>query len=271
MKNKILYTFLAFATLVTLCSFVIERASKVGAFNNSQNLKLDLSSSKKDYVQGEIVELSVNLINESSQPVKVGLTPTVENGFLHIWIADSNQEFKEYRNSGWGLRESGKGILKAGESFKSEATILWNAKPQTSHLNEDAAKRATEGKISTDYAFPKAGIYSIKSVATIAGDSPMKIESEPIQIVINEPIGDDLKVWNQIKDNGDIAYFIQQGGTPTYQDEKTEKLLKEVEQIAEKYPNSNLAGQMKQKLEKFRTDEEKRKEMLEKARIKPKN
>lgn len=80
-----------------------------------------------------------------------------------------------------------------------------------------------------------------------------------------------MKVWNQIKENGGIAYFLQQGETITYHDTKAENLLKEVKQIAQKYPKSFLAGRMKQKLEKFRIDEEKRKEMLEKTNVKPVN
>lgn len=122
----------------------------------------------------------------------------------------------------------------------------------------------------TDYAFPEAGNYLIKAIATVpngaSSDDLTKIESETIQIIINDPIRDDLKVWNQIKNRGEIAYFLQQGETPTFQDDKAEKLLKEIEQISQKYPNSLLANKMRLTLEKFRVDEEKRKELLERAK-----
>lgn len=231
------------------------------------NLNVKVNSAKQNYIQGEVINLNFEINNDSSLDIPLKGVD-VESGYLKIFVASADQKFKAYSNSAWG-REKTKGIIiKVGQTVKSQAMILWNFSPVNRFSNLEGFE---ESHVMTDYAFPKSGTYFIKAVLYIPGETPNKIESEPIQVIIDEPVGDDLKVWNQIKDNGDIAYFLQQGRTPTYQDEKAEKLLKEVKQIAEKYPNSNLAGQMKQKLEKFRKDEEKRKEMLEKAKVKPEN
>ena len=263
MKNKISISFAGVLMVVALMAVWAKSTGAIKQAKNSSVLALKVNSEKQTYVLGELIKLNFELSNEGDKAVRVAYKPDVSTGYLKIWIAFDDREFNLYNNSSWGRMENRGLTLQPGQHFKSQATIFWNSKPQI--------PRSGEGKILTDYAFSKAGIYFIKAVASITGDNPMKIESEPIQIVVNEPVGDDLKVWNQIKENGDIAYFIQQGETPTYQDEKAEKLLKEIEQITGKYPNSDLAGQMKQKLEKFRIDEEKRKEMLEKARVKPKN
>ena len=276
MKIKItIFAFFALLATFSLISVAYSNQASDSQTDDWSSLKLKVSTSNQDYLLGEVVRLNFEIVNEGSKKIILPGCSTVKGGYLRIHIAYENQPFKEYFGSGsrWQL-DGGCGdavSLEPGQSFKTNTTVLWNVKPEVLHLNEDAAKRVAEGRIMNDYALPKSGVYFIKAVLRLPGETRPTIESEGVQVVINEPVEDDLEVWSQIKDKGDIAYFIQQGGTPTYQDEKAEKLLKEVEQIVRKYPNSYLASQMKQKLEKFRMDEEKRKEMLEKARIKPKN
>lgn len=262
MKNKILFSFLGVLLVLTLIAVWGKGVNAVKQSENDSALTLKVSSEKQTYILGEVIRLDFELINVGDKPIRLPYSPDVSTGYLKIWIAFNGQEFNLYNNTSWGLEEKRGSTLQPGQSFKSQATVLWNSKPQI--------PRAGEGKILTDYAFPEAGVYLVKAVASIpnetASDSLTKIESEPIQIVINNPVGDELKVWNQIKSKGEIAYFMQQGETPTYQDEKAEKLLKEVEQLSQKFPNSFLANKMKLTLEKFRVDEERRREWLEKAK-----
>jgi DNA polymerase II large subunit len=77
---------------------------------------------------------------------------------------------------------------------------------------------------------------------------------------------DDSAVWNKIKDRGDLAYFIQEGKFRTRKPEEEEKLKQEVEQIINQNPNSIIANQMTQSLEKFRDVEESRKAFRQKLR-----
>ncbi len=267
MKNKIVFSILGVLVMVALIVILGKGVNAVKQSKNDLPLILKVSSEKQTYILGEVVKLNFELINKGDKVIKIPLRPDVSTGYLKVWIALDGQEFNRYHNSSWGRMEHGGPTLQPGQSFNSQATILWNSKPDTLNLNPDVAK----GRIMNDYAFPKAGVYFIKAVASITGDAPMKIESEPIQIVVNEPVGDELKVWNDIKDSGEIASFIQRGSFLTSKDEEEKNLVKRVEQITQSYPNSFLVGQMKQKLEKFRTGEEKSKEMLEKSGVKPKN
>jgi len=274
MKVKIIMSFLVFLTLLVIVATFSSDTKAVNQEISFSNLTLRVKPEKNTYLLGETINLHVELANETNVPISFHQCTINPNlGYLKIFIATSNGLFKEYRSPVQGAKDKlcGESSLTPAQIISSQMSILWNSELPTSHLNADAAKKVSEGKITTDYSIPLAGVYFVKTVLYFPNKPKLEIESQPIQIAVNEPVGDDLEVWNRIKDNGEFAYFIQQGELLTPKDEERKKLLKEIEQIAEKYPNSFLTGQMKRSLGKFRINEEKRKEMLEKARVKPKN
>jgi hypothetical protein len=269
MKSKFfLFSLIGFLTIVTLLVFWGKRISAVKQSENSSTLKLRLYSDKPIYNQGEFVKLSFEVINETAKPIPLAYSPDVATGYLSVWIAFGEQRFNRYNNTSWGRMESGGITLQPGQAYKSEATVLYNSKPDISRLNVDSIKKSEDGAILSYYAFPDVGNYSIKAILVMPDETRTKIESEPIQIIVNEPVGDDLSVWNMIKDSGEIAYFIQKGDFSTANDEEREKLAKEVEQIVVDYPSSALARQLSQNLEKFKANEARRKEMLQQVRKK---
>jgi hypothetical protein len=97
-----------------------------------------------------------------------------------------------------------------------------------------------------------------------------KVESEPIKIVINEPVGEDLEVWNKIKDNGNFAYFIQEDEIriPSFKPDEREKFSKEFEQIINQYPNSLYTQSFRLSLDRFQAAEAKRQESMQKLKQK---
>lgn len=271
MKSKILLSFIGISIITTLIVIWVSNVNANKPVKDNPVLTLKVTSDKQTYVQGEPVKLTFEVLNETDKPISLSYRPDVTSGYLKVWIAFDGQRFNQYNNTSWGLSESGGSLIQPGKSFKSEAEILWNNKPDTSRLNINSIKNSREGAILNHYAFPNVGSYLIKVILTMPDDAGTKIESEPIQIFVNEPVGDDLKVWNLIKDRGDIAYFIQQEEVPSLKEAEKEKLLREVEQIASDHPNSLLTARIKQGVEKFRMEEKKRKDRLEKARVKPKN
>ena len=230
-------------------------------------IRLKIASENDNYFLGESVFLRIAEINDSDGSIGLPFKPNVMSGYVSLWVSYEGQQFERYSNSAWGRLE-GPGIaIKPRSSFESDAWIFWNHKPQI--------LRKGDVRIKTDYAFPKAGTYRIKAVLSVpevdSPQPPRKIESEPIQISIKEPTGDDLNVWNRIKDDGDIAYFIQQADTPTFGDEKARKLMKNIETIVQEHPNGHLTSRIKASLEKFQVDEVRRRERLEKAKVKSTN
>lgn len=260
MKNKkIIYIATSIFIALSLCvswSIVI--------FTQAKTAKTDLSfkgkANKETLILGEPITVEFEFTNTGESPVLIG-AQGVEVGSLKIFIARSQDgEYKEYFGSGWG-RKRGKEILlapKQSHKYK-EVAILWNGKPNVSHLNEDAAKRILAGKITTEYALPEPGVYFIKGLSYI-GENATPIESEPIKIVVNEPIGDDLIIWNQIKGNKEIAYLMQKGGFDTGKEVEKQQLANKVEQIFEQYPNSIYLSYLKPNLEKYKANEAKRNE-----------
>lgn len=263
MRNKILLSVVGIAAAITLIVIWAEGVNATKPSENASDLTLKVIPEKPAYLLGEIVKLNFELTNSGDEPILLTYRPDVSTGYLKVWIASLGSDFNQYHNSSWERMEYGGPTLRPGQSFSSQATVLWNNKPQIPSLSEN--------KILTDYAFPLAGVYLVKAVVTITGDVPIKVESEPIKITINEPVGDDLQVWNQIKESGEIASFVQRGSFLTSNNEEEQRLVKQVQEITQSYPNSFLVGQIRQKLERFRTGEERKREILEKARVKSRN
>lgn len=215
----------------------------------AQGLSFKGKSNKETYLLGESVKVEFEFINKDETPIIVSKFG-VDSGGLKIFIANENGEYNEYMASTWGRQTGALLSLKPTQSHKfEEVTILWKS-------------------IAKPYAFSEPGIYFIKGVSYI-GEDATSIESEPIQIVVNEPIGDDLEVWNRIKGNRQIAYLMHNDEFNTSQlgdkfdinkNEDKDKLAEQVKRIVEKYPNSLYSEYLKRSIEKYKKSEVRRRE-----------
>lgn len=77
------------------------------------------------------------------------------------------------------------------------------------------------------------------------------IESAPITIVAEEPIGDDLGVWEKIKGNRKYAYFIQTGGLKGLLDSKALEVAQDLQQLLDQYPNSRYGEKIQTSLREY--------------------
>jgi hypothetical protein len=148
-------------------------------------------------------------------------------------------------------------LVDPGESFDKELEIIWNLKPDVSGRSSLNAREVTRGKILTDYVFPAAGTYFVKVVFWDVRDSQGRelpnFESEPIEITVVEPQGEDLTVWRRIENRPDIGYFLQNAWFDAVDNPTRARLWREMREIVDRYPNSVIAGQIGQKLQAFRT------------------
>lgn len=186
----------------------------------------------------------------------------INAGYLRIHIASNGKEYRQYMHRGPRERWSSKAI-EPGQSLNSKIVILDNEKPQVSHLNVDAAKQVSDGKIITDFAFPEPGIYSIKAVLIIPGEGSKTVESLPIRIEMKEPDGFDLNIWTAVKNNPEIAYFMRENLIATWKEEERSALLDKIERVLADNPSGILADQIRQSLEKYRVSEKRRQELKE--------
>lgn len=257
MKIKtITFAFFALLAALSVIAVAYSNQSIVSQTDDWSSLKLKVSTPKQDYLLGEVLQLNFEVINEGSKKIILPGCSTVEGGYMRVHIAYEHQPFKEKfgNKSRWqfdgGCNDTT--LLKPGQSFRNNATVLWNVKPEVKHLNKDAAKRVAESRIMSDYALPEPGVYSIKAVLHLPGETRPTIESEPIEIVVKKPADEDLEVWNKIKNSKEIAYFIQYNEFLTSKLSEKERLLKTLDEIVEKHPNSFYTDRIRQNLDKFR-------------------
>jgi hypothetical protein len=246
--------------LIAIGDRKVESVASLGL--DQPNLSIKMLPANSDYVQGEVVGFDIEITNNGESDVFLRGWD-VRSGFVKIFISTQNQQFKQYSHSAWIRGRQGGKSIKPGENIKSQGTLLWNFSPSKRFVNPNSFK---DSYVMTDLAFPEPGIYLIKAILVVPGESATNIESDPVQIVVNEPQGDDLTVWHKIRNNDEIAYFAQEGEIRSPKSEEREKLLKEIDLIIANYPNSSLAGQIRQSLGKFRVNEAKRTELLEKLR-----
>lgn len=262
-NNKVMLSLLVLLSGFFLTALTIGKVADLSISEN-QKLTAKISASKSEYILGEEVELNFKLLRIGEAEKN---TQANQCGYLRLQIAKENESFNDYFGAKWQTENCEVKIPQQTDSFfEANEKLLWNVKPEVSHLNSEAAKRVSKGRIMTDYAFPNAGTYFVKAIVTLPDENKTKIESEPIQIFISEPTGDDLKVWNSIKDNGEIVYFIQQGRFLTINETEGKRLSQQIEKIVADYPGGILANQLNQSLEKFNANEIKRKGFVEKLK-----
>jgi hypothetical protein len=253
--KRVLIILIGVTCLLAITSFAYIQAS------SKSTLKLAVSFPKERYKLGEPISPIFELINEGDKTITLWDKFGVETGFLHVSATKANNTNPiGFGNSRWGIGDSFfKTYLSPNQKIQSTAGILWSNGKNMKH-----EFRLTE---ASDYYFKivySAHLEEGKQATT-------KLESEPFKITIEEPKGEDLVVWNKIKDNGNFAYFIQEGNIPEsiYKPEERAKFQAEVEQILTDYPNSFYAASLSQSLAKFKVSEAKRCELMEKMKAKP--
>jgi hypothetical protein len=269
-KNIKKLTLVASLLIVSFLSMVL-----AGNNLNKSDVSLLAQPNKNSFLLGEVVNLKFEFVNNGNDTAQI-LGNEGMGGNTQILITRKGERFRKYFRSDWGRTDGEANIvsLLPNQSYKlnsEDATILWNGKPNYSHLSLNAAKKADsrDERILTDYAFPEAGIYLVKVTSCLLDKlkgCSIPVESNVIEITFEEPTGEDLQVWNQIKGNREIALLMQRGAFSIDHDADKAKLVNEVEQIIEKYPNSTYSAYLKPSLDAFKAHDAKLEEF--KAKIK---
>jgi hypothetical protein len=220
-----------------------------------EGLTLKVQVDKENYLPGEIISLHFSIKNESPAPLSLYRESTVWDGNLKVFIAHGTGPFREYVGPGWGTRDKLPGEplkLNPSQSFETEATVLWNQKIETSHLNELYAKKLAKQRINTDYALAEPGTYYVKAILHNP-KTGTDIESRPLLLTVEEPQGTDLNIWKTLKQNGEYALFIQTGGLLEHpKDPKTVKMARELKDLASQNPGSHYTKSIRSSLSKHK-------------------
>ncbi len=211
--------------------------------SSKSDVSIEIRLSKKNYFLGEIVNLQFQVTNNTEKKnFHRGLTRRTSS--LQISIAYENESFKKYRSHG-PIKDSS-GWLTPNISRQFSEKILWNRIPnyvKDSPLYKDV--------IMSNFAFSKSGNYLIKAKLILPNKKKVfLIETLPISVKIKKPTGNNLKVWDLLKNRSDLGYFIQSSGILDYRscDEDT---LNEIRSIIKKYPKSIYAKSMRDSIKKY--------------------
>jgi hypothetical protein len=215
-------------TLVTVC------AAAALAQSTAAQLRLSLVSPKRQYVLGEPVKLQVTLVNTSAAPLELLGLLAPRFGSLILGISDDNKTFKSYSGPGWGVADTyaKPTQLQAGQQIGQEFTVLWN------HPIPGA-----RDYLAGDFAFPEAITYWLR--VQLSDQVPVG-PSNIVQISVGNPTGDDAAIWETMKADPKIAYYMQ---TPRTDIEPSYK--SQLEALRNKYPNSSYAPYLREALEKL--------------------
>jgi hypothetical protein len=177
------------------------------------------------------LDLAFRLVNVSGSDVSLD-TPSETVGTVQLLIAGQG-DFRTYLGPGWGTEDSVRtpGTLKKDSSIDMSLRVLYQVQR------------------GQPYTFPAAGTFRLKvtyqdsSVCSAATTTPV------LTVQVTQPTGDDLSVWNAIKDCKQCAYFLHTahaGKSAVYQN-----ALALLRSLVVQYPSSRYAKLIRQQLAAF--------------------
>lgn len=180
----------------------------------SSGIAIELSTDKKTYSLGEVVNFRAKFINKTSRSVSIN--PDTQK---MIKIAYSvNSDFKNYFPPSLSFVDDGVWFVPPilpNKELVWDGRILWNRKTDLSDLDGPIAVSYKTANISSDYALPLPGQFFLKATANIQIDGKSKtFESAPVEISVRAPEAADVTIWEVIKLDSGIGYFIQTSEYP---------------------------------------------------------
>jgi hypothetical protein len=159
--------------------------------------RVTLETQRRDYLLGEPVVLDLrfrNLSNETIKVVEVFVEPTYYEAPL--WISRQGEQFQTFRpNTEIAKRERRTLVLKPMGSLTYKYRVV--------------GVPSNEVRL----ALPKSGAYRVYSLYPlyVAGGSPQSRElpSNVVEIRIQEPSGEDAKVWQQLRRDPALISLLQ--------------------------------------------------------------
>jgi hypothetical protein len=209
------------------------------------SLAVDISVSKSHYLPGEVVEFDAAVTNVGDGPV-ILRGADARSGYLRFLVAGADGKFRLYSRPG-PVSSSCCQRIGPGETYRSKAALLWNLSPEG---RSASTAEYEDTHLMTYLAFPEPGQYQVKAVLHVPGaeeGAKLTFESAPVAITVDPPPPVEVPVWEAIRSDPDIAYFIQLGELNASPSGRPD-LLKELGQLCRDNPRSRLAAEIKRRL-----------------------
>ncbi|HYC00972.1 MAG TPA: hypothetical protein VEC57_17695 [Candidatus Limnocylindrales bacterium] len=198
---------------------------------------LELRAARTVYTLGESVELTLQVSNESTDPIAIRRHTDVRSGMIWPQIADPGQDtFRRYAGPQYGVKDLHlpETSLQPGESFTVPIKILHHI--ESKHPEE----------LDRFYAFDRPGVYRIRvQVLEMSPSHPLL--SDPVEIEMRAPTGENAKVWRLLQ-SPDYARFLHTGSPG-----RAPQVAAGVARVLERYPHSLYAVDLETGLERQRS------------------
>jgi hypothetical protein len=233
--------------------FVLPGFAQLADQPDLDQLVLQLTSNKTDYLPGEMVHLTFR-ITPRSHSALAPMDLSVNDGSLSVFIARGG-EYLQYRGISWAVKNASRLkliTLQPGEASEATATLLYNDAPTISHLNPLYARQQMAGRIPDACPLSISGMYLLKAVY----ESPLsrdRLESLPLTIFVREPSGGESAVWNILRSDPDLLCLIQEGILPHSSARADEdRAISLLDRALSTYGSEVYGAQIRPALEKFR-------------------
>jgi hypothetical protein len=252
--NAVLTTVVRLSLLgaFTLCAVPCgAQAARESALSRSGAV-LEVRTSRQSYVLGEPVDLEIGARNGSNRSITMPGGFDVLQGYVGVVVAFEDGPYREYRGPGWGLDDarSSPVVLAPRQRVTTAASILFNHGMPSGHLNREAAAAVATRFLNDGYALPVAGRYRIKAV--LSDEHGDVVESQPLDISVEEPTGEDREVWNALRADPELGYFVQAGGPRGRLSElRKQQLVTTLERLVTYHPASRYAEVLRERLARY--------------------
>jgi hypothetical protein len=220
-------------------------------------LGLTITTGDIEYTVGQKVDLTVRLKNylKHSQRVR---SVDVRDGYLLLFMSQNGGPFLRYKGPGWGLRDVFGGSeysLSKGDMIEAELSVLYHrvpdTQPNTQEMVQEPYDPAVQNSIRTKYALESQGVYTLVALL-VDPDGNTVVESNELQIAVEDPKGNDLAVWSVLKNKPEYGYFIQTGSPPWRSaDPRTVALVEDLSDLVAVYPDSKYSKAISVALTKY--------------------
>ncbi len=207
--------------------------SKPSTTKNTNAFELEVIPNKSSYALGEVVGIRFHLLNTLQDKISIN-APNVLIGNLRLKVSDDGILFRDYVGPDWGMLDSfpRQIDLLRGQKLEHSTDILFNHTLPYAHLSSMYAEKVRRKRVDTDYVFARAGSYWLKASYH---SHDYEIESKPRLIQITEPKGLDAKVWNAIKNDRAMAYYLHTGDVMFHPNsEQAKNFKKRIEALQKK-------------------------------------
>lgn len=205
-------------------------------------IELQLQSTRGNYALGEIVELElvVRDLGPGATPVQ---PPNPYFGNVQLFISSDGAHYREYTGPQWGsvhARQQAR-TLAPGEELRLAIPVLYNHRMPVEDLRPMYADAIRQRNLDPGFAFMEPGRYWAKVAIRSLGQ---RFESVPLQLDLQAPVGADAGVWQRVKHDPSMAYFLHTGQIKFRPGSARERqFISAVKSLSEADPQSTLIQQ----------------------------